>query len=555
MFLSRLHSLHYFILKTALIITFTSSSSSRNKAETGSKIINEEGTSENILITNEQEKILPLQHNHTLTKSQDNSLGHNLLNFNSNNLQNPESEKQNFQHPAHSICVQRFFELSSSYNRLYRYEFRSDSPSQNLDPGYCVYNPSVSSYSDQGIEYQSKNTLIGNNVLHNLSFDKNLLIPQPMSIESQQIRIAIIRILEYPSAGIYPDILILLTQAYFLDDILDPGCLHKYFLVLRNLVEIEKQIISINPRKEREFEQVLHANMENVDLSGSNTFILLYAPTLISLKNFIERKLELYTSYSKNPISIFFGLKLIESVIIKTHKAISMILELHTLNNFSNATSYMNIILKKNSNIIYEIIFQLFSSAFGFNEHFKTIFQLIIDLQKKKCADILSAKKIIFDEFGLSFLPDIFFFLEESEINEIVGLYLKKTNFQSLTGITENHRPIDSINYEIFYLKNKTILKIISYYFMIFEDFEIRLFKDYFLYSKLNNQYLILKRRFEGFKHNLFLDDIRNGNNLRVLLYDTYCFFHYLIVYFYNRDVLPEDYLTKISNIYSIKQN
>ncbi|TBU12285.1 hypothetical protein CWI38_0817p0010 [Hamiltosporidium tvaerminnensis] len=390
--------------------------------------------------------------------------------------------------------------------------------------------------STQNTLHMASGSTYNHNTINNLCFPPPFINPLPQTLFLKKLYDVIIKVLKYPTLGKFSDISIFFTSEYFFEDILNRSCLIGYFRTLKNLVAIEKEIININSEKKKEFEQAFLINITKIDLEGANTNILFHVPMLITLKNFISKQLERNTSDKKYHVSIFFGLKLIESVIKKTHLAIY-----GTLNSPENIQlsfdPYRNNFIRTNSNIILEIIDWIFTLSFSFNETFKNAFVSIINMQKNKSLDVLNNPEGLFGIYDLSFLPDIFFLLEESEIKEIYEFNRLVLGYCNDDSRAENHGPIDLLRRNKFAIENERIIKMIGYYFIIFENFEIDFFKQRTSDNLVMNRYELLKEEFQEFKQKKMPLNPREILGLRKLFYATHFLFYDVIAILYNRNI------------------
>ncbi|TBU09036.1 hypothetical protein CWI39_0113p0020 [Hamiltosporidium magnivora] len=354
-------------------------------------------------------------------------------------------------------------------------------------------------------------------------------------------------ILNYQKGNIIPDISIIWKHDYYLNDILISNRLEMYLNVFKKLIEIERNILEFYPYENQELKQILFEYENRIEFLKFNSNLTPTIPMLISLKRFVENQTYSDESTLKNHIAAFFGLKLIRSVMVETHRqTLSILIDAKT-NSLIDADEKIDSLLKDSHDVILKIISTIFFSAFQFTKNFQYVFSLCIDLMKRRFSVVFDDGKNVLGENDLSFLPDIFFYLQESDIIEIINSYERKNReFYISSAIYTTFSTDCSIRNESF-LSNELILKIIGYYFMIFDDPKIEFLKPLQSAFIIKYQYMSLKEAFSQMKNESFFCDDCYRILLRRLFCDTYYFFHFCNEYRHNPGILSKSFNKKVS--------
>ncbi|TBU11844.1 hypothetical protein CWI38_1015p0010 [Hamiltosporidium tvaerminnensis] len=245
----------------------------------------------------------------------------------------------------------------------------------------------------------------------------------PEKLSSLELKNLLNHISNYSENMAIPDISIILDIDVLFDDILKEGIFAKYFLLARNLLIIEKNIINIDAIKKKEFEDLFKKNGKNMDLAVPETSIFYNIPLLFHLHKLLEVEIYSCTPHVKYYVRIAFCLKLVKSILIKTSEMIADILDpsksTYIENIYFDRNFHKNFRIYNNLTVIIKIFTIICVNKSEILQGYLELFSAARECYKAKLPNNSCSEKNVFTDKNIWYLFDVMFRYEYFDISEI----------------------------------------------------------------------------------------------------------------------------------------
>ncbi|KAK1348472.1 hypothetical protein CWI37_0158p0020 [Hamiltosporidium tvaerminnensis] len=387
-----------------------------------------------------------------------------------------------------------------------------------------------------------------------LSYNSNkITIPLLSFDERKKLFKAVLNLDTTKIHSFLPEIRNFLSNDYFFHDFFENNpkidqvkfIKKNYSTFLKNISWIENVLNIGNFNYSKTNWNIFELVFPNINLFLQGAEILSNFTSLIYLKNFIYYNLISVNQSKRNCITMFIGMKCIESILKLTNDELARLFPRHL--KITNAKEYFHAKrtkIKKNSDLIFNIIEQIFSLGLNLNQDF--LFVLCImkigHNERYKRSFVTRSKS---NYYTLDIITDLIFYFNYIDISEIANNCNK--DLKNIPNHTK--QPTDKkkliYNVENTFYSQQLLMNSIKYYHMIFQDIQLK-----FLNTNIENEiiipnYFILKKKYE-YLNLLALNGIDIRRDLHELCYETFYFFHFVMNYCHNHKSCSKDYLEKL---------
>ncbi|TBU12423.1 hypothetical protein CWI38_0762p0020 [Hamiltosporidium tvaerminnensis] len=350
-----------------------------------------------------------------------------------------------------------------------------------------------------------------------------------------------------------PAIEIFLDNNYLLYELFKINSKKSYLKFIRNIFIIENRLNENRFNFSRNTWEVFVNELNNIDIFAKSNEMLLRNTFLILLKNFVKDKLQSMPLKKRCGIFMFMAMKSIESILILTKREKEIALERRGADTINSIFTNINSILRNNSNIMMEIIVEIFNLGFYLNENFFLVLNITKIGINLRSRNSFVTRFNSTRSFSIEFITDLIFQFDSEEITKIASLFnLSNTTSNQFTNMNmcnpENFLALEKLMSEKYF-----VIKTIRYYFSIFQDAKSKFLDTNIAHRFVREQYHSLITRFKA----LISENCPNvEQDLHELRLDTYYFFHFVLNYCHNHSESSEKYLKALREPYSrqIKQ-